>query len=186
LAVPRPRDVRRGHAFAQPHLGVAKSEGDAGDCVCQDSSFPSSGWMFAARPRGGLRHFWGSGFGRLLTTHRESVRWSISLHYRIASLQGRIAVKCGEPGDVGPSRRVCWRLHAARSNTLPALPRGCIFGCNCYHPFRYRNAYLSRPDDVRSASVRHPDRVRSASAQHPLNIPIASGWRSFGVLIASG
>jgi hypothetical protein len=28
---------------------------------------------------------------QLLAAHRESVRWSISLHYRIASLQGSIA-----------------------------------------------------------------------------------------------
>jgi hypothetical protein len=35
---------------------------------------------------GGLWHFWGFGFGRLLAAHRESARWSISLHYRIASL----------------------------------------------------------------------------------------------------
>ena len=36
---------------------------------------------------GGLRHFWGSGFGRLLAAHRKSARWSVSLHSAPASLE---------------------------------------------------------------------------------------------------
>ena len=54
-----------------------------------------------ARPHRRALAFLGSGFGRLLTTHRESARWSISLHYQIASLQGRIAVKRRDLGKYG-------------------------------------------------------------------------------------
>jgi hypothetical protein len=47
----------------------------------------------------GISGFW---VRQLLAAHRESARWSISLHYRIASLQGRIAVDwCGTLGPAG-------------------------------------------------------------------------------------
>ena len=52
-------------------------------------------------PAGG---FW---VRRLLTTHRESARWSISLHYRIASLQGWIAVDRNlPPSPIRPGRSI--------------------------------------------------------------------------------
>src|SRR6478735_5992095 len=47
--------------------------------------------MFMARPHRRALAFLGSGFGRLLTTHRESARWLVSLHHAPASLQGWIA-----------------------------------------------------------------------------------------------
>jgi hypothetical protein len=92
--------------------------------------------------------------------HRESARWSISLHYRIASLQGRIAVDwsgicgllpessahggrcgtvCGRWGDTYAA--VCCNVFGARAcsqgpcgaASLRTQPRAerCIFGCNC-------------------------------------------------------
>ena len=52
---------------------------------------------------------------------------------------------------------------------LAASPR-CISGCNCLcHPLRYRNASLSRPDDVRLASVRHPDGDRMRDGRGTLD-----------------
>jgi hypothetical protein len=63
--------------------------------------------------------FW---VGQLLTAHRESARWSISLHYRIASLQGRIAVywwnlRCKAGSRLTPPV-------AGGGNHLSALPAG--------------------------------------------------------------
>ena len=49
-----------------------------------------------ARPHRRALAFLGFWVRQLLAAHRKSARWSISLHYRIASLQGRIAVDwCG-------------------------------------------------------------------------------------------
>ena len=47
--------------------------------------------MFMARPHRRALAFLGFWVRQLLAAHRESARWSISLHYRIASLQGWIA-----------------------------------------------------------------------------------------------
>jgi hypothetical protein len=54
----------------------------------------------------GISGFW---VRQLLTTHRESARWSISLHYRIASLQGWIAT--------------AWLNASLRSQSAPASTR---------------------------------------------------------------
>jgi hypothetical protein len=54
-----------------------------------------------SRPAGG---FW---VRQLLAAHRESARWSISLHYRIASLQGWIAVDRNlPPSPIRPGRSI--------------------------------------------------------------------------------
>ena len=58
---------------------------------------PSAGCSWPALT-GGLWHFWGSGFGRLLAAHRESARWSITLHDGIASGE---EPRCGPPGCGG-------------------------------------------------------------------------------------
>jgi hypothetical protein len=59
-----------------------------------------------ARPHRRALAFLGFWVRQLLAAHRESARWSISLHYRIASLQGQKlwigvepAVPGGEPAD---------------------------------------------------------------------------------------
>ena len=59
--------------------------------VVQADSFPGLGRMFMARPHRRALAFLGFWVRQLLAAHRELARWSISLHYRIASLQGWIA-----------------------------------------------------------------------------------------------
>ena len=62
----------------------------------RDRSVSRLGRMFMARPHRRALAFLGSGFGGSLRHTANRARWPISLHYRIASLQGRIAVDwCG-------------------------------------------------------------------------------------------
>jgi hypothetical protein len=76
------------------------------------------------RPAGG---FW---VWQLLAAHRKSVRWSVSLHYRIASLQGWIDVEPAVPCKDRP-RAAVWCNRAAlatgwhvRSPGQRGVPRG--------------------------------------------------------------
>jgi hypothetical protein len=76
------------------------------------------------RPGGG---FW---VRQLLTAHRESVRWSINLHYRIASLQGSIAC-------IGLER---WVPGGDRSTAAGMVPPVVALGPAgaCDHPAAWR------------------------------------------------
>jgi hypothetical protein len=101
---------------------------EIGDCSGQPVS-SSSGWMFTARPCGGSWHFWGSGFGRLLTTHRESARWSISVHDGIASRQAGsmrasagVLPSCRDRAEADLSRLIRTRTRLNRVSPRPALP----------------------------------------------------------------
>jgi hypothetical protein len=69
---------------------------------------PALGRMFMARPYRRALAFLGSGFGRLLAAHRKSARWPITLHYRLASLQGRIGVEPAVP-DGETATVAVWR-----------------------------------------------------------------------------
>jgi hypothetical protein len=53
--------------------------------------------------------------------HRKSARWSISLHYRIASLQGRIGVEPAVPGGEPGRRRygaVCGHVRTGPARAI--------------------------------------------------------------------
>jgi hypothetical protein len=83
-----------------------------------------------ARPHRRALAFLGFWVRRLLTTQRESARWSISLHYRIASLQGWIDVEPAVPCRDRP-RAAVWCSRAAlaagrhvRSPGQRGAPRG--------------------------------------------------------------
>jgi hypothetical protein len=76
--------------------------------IVTSQSFPGpTGRMFMARPHRRALAFLGFWVRQLLAAHRESARWSISLQYRIASLQGSIVRIAGEPAVPGgePGRR---------------------------------------------------------------------------------
>jgi hypothetical protein len=79
-----------------------------------------------ARPHRRALAFLGFWVRQLLTTHRESPRWSISLHYRIASLQGRIAVYWWNPAVPGGEPAVAVRCSLwPRWDRLAPPAAGC-------------------------------------------------------------
>ena len=88
--------VKRGAGTRFP---VPHSEGSCGAvpiggwCDCPDRILPRPQPETRGPPLWRASAFQGSGFGRLLTTHRESARWSVTLHDAPASLQGWIAVE---------------------------------------------------------------------------------------------
>ena len=57
---------------------------------CQVISFPSSGWMFAARPCGGLRHLWGLDRRLRVRIAATNRRGSTTLPHRAASWEALI------------------------------------------------------------------------------------------------
>jgi hypothetical protein len=138
-----------------------------------------------ARPHRRALAFLGFWVRQLLAAHRESVRWSISLHYRIASLQGWIAwiggnLRCqvgiglaagmvpsvAALGPAGacdhpagrPMRLPCWLLPAAISGRTDAPRFPGALGCQGTIGRTHRRGSARHPSTQISPSrgLRHP------------------------------
>ena len=124
--------------------------------------------------------------------HRESVRWSITLHDGIASLQGWIAVEGVVPWMLALARSVA-ALNVDRADNYPATDAaaeavpcsGILFPGLGVTGGGEQSAVIDlggRPGGAAHLWVQ----LSLPPTPLPQCIPIASGWRPFDVLMATG